>query len=127
MTSVKGVNLIIATALLVFTVGFKAFPDARKFAVYIGLVPFSWKSGKNLNTPDKVSHLAHKTIKGYISNGASSAMQHDKELKAYYQRRLAEGKNKFIVQNAIRNKFLYRIFAVVKRGTPYVEFDSFRS
>mgnify|MGYP001798048809 CR=1 FL=1 len=127
VTSVKGANLIIATALLVFTVGFKAFTDPRKFAVYIGLVPFEWKSGESLNVPAKVSHLAHKTIKGYISNGASSAMQHDKELKAYYQRRLAQGKNKYVVQNAIRNKFLYRIFAVVKRGTPYVEFGTFRS
>ncbi len=122
----KGASLVIGAALLVYTLGFTAFSSSRKFAVYIGLVPFGHQSGTTLNLPARVSHLAHKQLKAYISNGACSAMQHDRELKAYYQRRLAEGKNKFVVQNAIRNKFLHRIFAVVKRGTPYVEFDTYR-
>lgn len=127
IVSVKGAQLIIAASLLVYTRAFTAFDSSRKFAVYIGLVPFEWTSGQNVRKNAKVSHLAHKTLKGYISNGASSATRHDKQLKAYYQRRLTEGKDKFIVQNAIRNKFLHRIFAVVKRGTPYVEFDTYRS
>ena len=54
-------------------------------------------------------------------------MINDKGLKAYYERRLAEGKNKFSIQNAIRNKFVHRIWAVVKRGTPYVELSQFRA
>lgn len=127
VVSVKGANLVIASALLVHTVKFTAFSSSRKFAVYAGIVPFEWKSGSSLNRPAKVSHLAHKTIKGYISNGACSALQHDKELKAYYERRIAQGKDKSAVQNAIRNKLLHRIFAVVKRGTPYVEFSTYRS
>ncbi len=126
MDSVKGVGLIIAAHLLVFTVGFTAFDNSRKFATYIGIVPFAKTSGKSINVPAKVSHLANKKLKGLISCGASSAMNFDKELKAYYERRIAEGKNKFSVQNAIRNKFVHRIFAVVKRGTPYVELEQFR-
>ena len=53
-------------------------------------------------------------------------MTHDKELKAYFERRIAKGKNRFSVQNAIRNKFIHRIFAVVKRQTPYVELAKHR-
>jgi len=119
--SVKGVGLIIAASLLVYTVGFTAFDNSRKFATYIGLSPFGKSSGSSIRVPDKVSHLANKTLKGLISCGASSAQIHDKELRAYFNRRIEEGKNKFSVQNAIRNKFVHRIFAVVKRGTPYVE------
>lgn len=126
VTSVKGVGLIISAALLVYTVGFTAFENSRKFATYIGLTPFSRKSGTSINVPAKVSHLAHKKLKGLISCGASSAMNFDRELNAYYQRRIAEGKNKYTVQNAIRNKFVHRIFAVVKRGTPYVELAQHR-
>lgn len=127
LLSVKGVGPIIASALLVYTCGFTAFETSRQFAVYIGLVPFGKTSGESINVRPKVSHLANKKLKGLISSGASIARVHDKELRAYYERRLSEGKNKFVIQNAIRNKFLHRIFAVVKRGTPYVELAQHRT
>jgi len=127
LISVKGVGLIIAAHLLVYTVGFTAFDNSRKFATYIGIVPFGETSGSSVKVPAKVSHLANKKLKGLISCGASCATNYDKELKAYYERRIAEGKNKFSVQNAIRNKFVHRIFAVVKRGTPYVELVQYRA
>lgn len=119
-TSVIGVGIVIASAMLVYTNGFTAFKTARQFCVYTGLVPFGKKSGSSVDVPARVSHLAHKKLKGYISNGASVATMYDKQLKAYNERRLAEGKNQFVVQNAIRAKFVNIIFAVVKRGTPYV-------
>ncbi len=127
LNSIKGVGLIIGAGMLVYTVGFTAFQTSRQFATYIGIAPFSRTSGTSLNTPARVSHLAHKKLKGWISNGAASATRHDKELRAYYERRIADGKNKFVVQNAIRNKFLHRIFAVIKRGTPYVELTQFKN
>ena len=119
--SVKGVGPIIATTMLVYTNCFKAFDNARKFACYIGIAPFSEKSGISLNKPAKVSELANKKIKALIGNGVNSAIQNDKELNKYYQRKIADGKNKFKVLNAVKNKLIARIFAVVKRGTPYVE------
>jgi transposase len=50
---------------------------------------------------------------------AISSVQHNSELHLYYQRKVQEGKNKMSVINAVRNKLLHRIVAVVKRGTPY--------
>jgi len=126
LISVKGVGLVIAASLLVYTVGFTAFDSSRQFATYIGLVPFGKQSGTSIKVPAKVSHLAHKKLKGLISCGASSATNFDKQLNAYFKRRIADGKNKYSVQNAIRNKFVHRIFAVVKRGTPYVELAQHR-
>ncbi len=41
------------------------------------------------------------------------------ELKTYWQRKLQEGKHKMIILNAIINKLIQRVFAVVKRGTKY--------
>jgi transposase len=38
-------------------------------------------------------------------------------MKAYYERKATECKSKMSVLNAIRNKLLSRIFAVVERGT----------
>jgi len=124
--SVKGAGHIIAAYLIVYTTAFKAFENSRKFATYIGLSPFAQTSGTSVNRPAKVSYLAHKKLKGVISCGAMAAQLYDKQLNAYYHRKLEEGKNEHSVKNAVRNKFIHRIFAVVKRGTPYVELAQFR-
>jgi GTPase Era involved in 16S rRNA processing len=69
----------------------------------------------------KISHLANKRIKTLLSCCATSAKQFNPEMKMYYQRRIAEGKNQMSTLNIVRNKILARIFAVVQRGTPYVD------
>jgi transposase len=43
------------------------------------------------------------------------------ELQDYYQRKVGEGKNKMLVLNAVRNKLIHRIYAVVKREKKYDE------
>ena len=41
-------------------------------------------------------------------------------MKAYYDRKKAEGKNGMLVLNAIRNKLILRVAAVVNKQTPFV-------
>ena len=41
------------------------------------------------------------------------------ELQEFYLRKVAAGKNKMSVINAVRNKLILRIFSVVKRNEPY--------
>jgi transposase len=50
-----------------------------------------------------------------------AALRWDKQIKAYYKRKVEEGKNKMSVINAIRNKLLQRIFAVIRDQRPYTE------
>jgi len=69
--------------------------------------------------------MANKHLKAMLTQAANTAVQHDRELKQYYQRKLEQGKNKFSVLNAVKNKLIHRVFAVVKRGTPYVELATF--
>jgi len=125
VTSVKGIGLIIGLQMIIHTNCFEAFDSAKKFACYIGIAPFHHQSGISINKEAKISRLGHKKLKALFSNGVASAIQHDKELKAYYERKLAQGKNKFKVLNAVKNKLVHRIFATVKRGTPYVELYKF--
>lgn len=42
-------------------------------------------------------------------------------MKLYYEKRIAQGKNKMSTINIIRNKLLSRMFAVVNRNKPYVD------
>jgi hypothetical protein len=48
-----------------------------------------------------------------------SAIRVKGELQHYYQRKVAEGKNKMLVLNAVRNKLIHRVCAVVRRGQNY--------
>ena len=120
VVSVKGVGFVLASNLLVVTNCFMSFKDSRKFACYAGLAPFERQSGTSLNSRSRVSHYANKKMKSLLNMAAFSAIQDDPELKAYYERRVKDGKSKMSTINIVRNKIVHRIFAVVKRGTPFV-------
>ena len=65
--------------------------------------------------------MSDRKMKSLLSMASVSAIQHDGELREYYQRKVAEGKPKMIALNNVRNKLLSRVFAVIKRQTPYVD------
>jgi transposase len=119
--SVKGVGRQTALFMIVYTHGFTKFKTWRKFASYCGIAPFPNSSGTSIRGKTKVSNLANKKIKSLFDLCAKSAIQYSPEMKVYYNKKIDEGKNKMSTINIIRNKLLARIFAVVKRQTPYVD------
>lgn len=121
ITSIKGVGEQTALFIIVFTNGFTKFKTWRKFASYSGIAPFPNSSGTSIKGRTKISHLANKKMKSLFDLCAKSAIQHNIEMKIYYNRRLEEGKNKRSTINIIRNKLLARIFAIVERKSPYVD------
>jgi len=63
--------------------------------------------------------MANKLLKKQLHLCALAALTHDPELKAYYNRKVEEGKHKMLVINNIRNKLIHRVCAVIKRQQPY--------
>ena len=120
LQSITGIGPIISAYLIAFTDNFSLFTDSRKFASYAGIAPFPNRSGIRIGR-SRVSPMANKRIKSLLSNGAISAIVFDKELKIYYKRKLKEGKQKGTALNAVKNKLIHRVFAVIKRQTPYVK------
>jgi len=120
ITSIKGVGKQTAMFMIAFTNGFTLFENWRKFASYAGTAPFPYQSGISINGRTKVNHLANKKFKALLNMCATSSIVCNPEMKSYFERRKAEGKNGMSTINIIRNKILARIFAVVNRGTPYV-------
>lgn len=121
LQSIKGVGRITAAYVIAVTNNFVCFTDPRKFNCYAGLAPFEHSSGKSIRAKNRVSHLANKTIKCLLRLSAFVAVRYNKELKSYYLKRVAEGKNKMSVLNIIGAKLVKIMFAVVKRKTPYIE------
>lgn len=127
ITSVKGVGLIVASYLIVYTQNFTRFSNWRKFACYSGIAPFDYQSGTSVKGRTKVSSIANKQIKKLLHLSAICAIHTDTEMIEYYNRRQSEGKHKMTIINIVRNKIISRVFAVIKRGTPFVDIKKYAS
>ena len=121
INSVIGVGTLTAIKCIVETSNFLTFNDPRKFSCHIGLAPFEHKSGSSIRGKTKTSPLSNKNLKAILFKAAATAIQHDPQLKQYYKRKVEEGKNKLSVLNAVANKIILRIFAVIKRSEPYLK------
>lgn len=118
--SVIGIGAITSANIIAVTQNYTCFSNARKFACYCGVAPFPNSSGIRKGKT-KVSHIANKKMKSLFSNCIMAAIRHDPELAVYYHRKLEQGKRPGIVLNALKNKIIHRVFAVVKRNKPYVK------
>lgn len=120
ITSVVGIGFVTAINLMVYTNGFTMLKDTRKLACYCGVAPFEYSSGSSIRGRTKVHFMANKKLKCNLHMASLSAVKLDVGLKAYYERKVAEGKNKMSVLNAVKNKLLARVIAVVNKGEEYV-------
>jgi len=120
--SIKGVGEVTAVAFLVYTKGFTSFENGKELSCYCGVVPFiKKKSGISITSKPRVSAFANKKLKCLLHMCALSAIKFDPDLKAYYERKVLEGKNKMSVINAVRNKLVLRMFAVLRDDRDFVE------
>jgi transposase len=117
--SIPGVGKVLTWMMIVKTEGFIKISDPRKMACYAGVVPFGYQSGTSIRYKPRVSYYADKALKTILHMAAMRAVRLENDLKLYYQRKIAEGKNKMAVLNAIRNKIIHRIFALIKNGKTY--------
>lgn len=119
ITSVPGIGMVTATEVIVSTNEFKDIQEAKKYACYSGIAPFGYSSGSSIRGKAKVSKMANKRVKKLLHLAAMAAASFDQELKAYFMRKVAQGKNKMAVLNAVRNKLIHRIFACVRNNRKY--------
>ena len=120
LQTIPGIGRIISLYTILYTKNFEGISSARKFACYSGVAPFKNESGSSVRKGTRVSFYANRKMKGMLTFGAMNAVKADPQLKAYYQRKTAEKVSKMLVLNAVRNKLIHRMYAVIRRGTPYV-------
>lgn len=119
ITSVYGVGFVTASYILVTTNEFININNPKKYACYSGVVPFEHSSGSSVRGRTRVSQMANKNIKTLLHLAALSTIRKQGDLQEYYNRKVAEGKSKMSVLNAIRNKLILRVFACVNQNREY--------
>ena len=121
VTSVTGIGIVTALYLTIYTNFFTRYQNPKQLACYCGVVPFDHVSGSSIQKRSRIHHMANRTLKTQLHMCALSAMNHDPDIKAYFHRKVGEGKNKMLILNNIRNKLVLRVCAVIKRQRPYVK------
>lgn len=119
--SVEGVGDVTAREVIISTEAFTKFSpyQAKKYARYVGVVPREWSSGSSVRKKKRASNRRHQKMVPLLIRGVISLIGTKNELASFYERKRQEGKEHLSVVNAIRNKIILRIFAVVRNGVMY--------
>jgi len=125
ITSIPGIGNILTFYLFVTTNGFSENLNYKNIASYLGIVPQIYQSGKSVHKRSSSSGMGPGEIRKILYLASMTAMVHNKNLKMYFLRKVAEGKPKMLVLNNIGNKLLKLIIAIIKSGGRYSE--NFRS
>jgi len=121
ITSVPGIGPVTAREILIATNGFiKFLPNqAKAFSKYVGIIPNKRRSGKSVKKKEKIGARKHKKLKSNLTMGAQALINSTSELGQFYRRKTAEGKHHLSIINAMRNKMILRVFAVVRNQVMY--------
>ncbi|MET4080886.1 transposase [Pedobacter sp. UYP30] len=119
LKSIPGIGHVTAVYLIGCTANFAGNPSGKQLACYAGVAPFEHSSGISIRGRTRVHRMANKELKRLLHMGAMSVIQHREEFKMYYSRKQDEGKHNMCILNAVRNKIILRVAAVIKSQSPY--------
>jgi len=119
--SVPGIGHLTAVYIICCTNNFVNKVSGKQLASYAGVVPFEHSSGISIKGKNRVHKIANKDLKKMLHLCALAALKYCPEFKNYFDRKKAEGKNGMLILNAIRNKLVLRVVAVVNNQKPYVQ------
>lgn len=119
--SVPGIGHLTAIYLICCTSNFAGKISGKQLACYAGVVPFEHSSGISIRGKNRVHKMANKDLKKMLHLCAMAAIKCYPEFRDYFERKKQEGKPSMSVLNAIRNKLVLRVAAVIKNRQPYVD------
>jgi transposase len=116
LKSVPGIGGYISSVLLSELGDFRRFKNEQHLSSYIGLVPGVYASGSG-EKPMGITPRCRSLLRSYLIEAAWVAVRIDPEMQAYFRQH--QGKNEKTVIVKVAHKLLKKIFAVIKRKTPY--------
>ena len=121
LTSIKGIGLTMATALIIATGGFTQFQNAKQFSRYMGICPQIMQSGTSLNIRGHINRNGDSSIRSQLYVCSWTAIRYNSECKSCYERLRRNGKPKKVALIAVCNKLIRQCFAVVNSNMSYVD------
>jgi transposase len=116
LTSMPGVGIRTAARLLI-DVASRAFASAAHLAAYAGLAPVTWRSGSSIRG-EQPSRRGNKQLKRALFLSAFAALR-DPISRAYYTRKINQGKRHNQALIALARRRCDVLFAMLRDGTLY--------
>ena len=125
LTSIKGIGVTLATALIVATGGFTYFDNAKQLTRYLGLSPTYEQSGTSVNIKGHINRNGDPSLRSQLYVAAFASLRCNAQCKACFDRLRSKGKPGKVAVIAVANKLVRQAFAVIAHEKPYV--DGFHS
>jgi transposase len=95
------------------------FRRASQLAAYLGLVPVEHQSGTSIRGRPRLSKAGNARMRAALYMAAVTAIRHNPDVRALYQRLLSRGKAKMSALCAAMRKLVHICFGVFKNAQPY--------
>ena len=125
LTSIKGIGVTLAAALIMATGGFTYFDNAKQLTRYLGLSPTYQQSGTSVNVKGHINRNGDSSLRSQLYVAAFASLRCNTECKACFDRLRSNGKPGKVALIAVANKLIRQAFAVVTQEKLYV--DGFKS
>jgi transposase len=119
MVSIIGIGLLSAATILGETDGFALFTNRNQLVSFAGYDVVTHQSGKSVNKPPHISKKGNSHIRRVLYMAAMSAIQHNSECAALYERVFKKTGIKMKGVVAVQRKLLVLTYAVVKNKCDY--------
>jgi transposase len=97
----------------------RPFRTAASAAAYLGVVPVQHRSGTSVYRPARLSKAGDGAMRAALYMPAVVATRSNPDIRAHYERLLAQGKSKMSALGAAMRKLVHICFGVLKNQTPY--------
>ena len=120
ITSIPGVG-IITGAMIISKIGdIINFNNPHQLLAFAGLDPSVYESGNFSSANNKPSKRGSKYLRWAIHQVSSSIWKWDKTFKAYYEKKIQEGKHHYVAIGHIYKKLIRVIFSLLKNKTFFI-------
>jgi transposase len=117
--TIPGIGLTTGAAIIAEIGDISRFESEDKLVAYAGIDATVYQSGQFQGTEMHMSKRGSPYLRLALWQAASMAIQHNEELKAYYQKKRAEGKAHGTALGAVCRKLLVRIYVILKENRAY--------
>ena len=119
ITSIPGIGPVTGAVIIAEIADINRFDSPAKLVAFAGIDPAVYQSGNFQATHTRMSKRGSPYLRHALWQAASSSVRFDPQLKAYYQKRRAEGKHHNVILGAVSRRLLNRIFVILKENRPY--------
>jgi transposase len=119
IVSIKGINIVNATAMIAYSNNFKGITTANKMASYYGVASFREQSGTSVDKKACVKYYSSSLLRATITQAAEWTIKENGIYHDYYLRLKADGKPYGIIINKVKNKHIHLVYSLVTNDIDY--------